>query len=406
MRPIHIHNTHQAQAYARIARSDFWLFEMSIWLHALALSLVSIFIPILLYKSGFSVNEIVLYYFLFNLIDVPLNFAVSAITRKVGARIVVIIGTFAAIFFVASLLNVNNLGTHLSSLIIIAIFAALYDTMYWVAHLYLFMQSDTEVDRAGKNTGVFYAVHQTAITVGPMVGAAILLFFNEQTLLLAVIVLFLTSILPLFVMNHPDDKPTKKLLAQEFFQHPTVRRTYLSKMLYNFHTEVENTLFPLFIFTLFGTIQSVAAIPVTASIAAIIIALLLGNVPHERRRGAIMIGTIATIIVWIGRIFFMQPVFIYTSILLIGIFSYFVLVPLDSDIFENARKSGDPLSASTYRNAADMSANTILYGILLMVTQVFPASMAIAIVGLVVLLFINIFMHHKTSAPPIPGKVM
>jgi len=406
MRTTSIHHAHHIRAYSRMARSDFWLFELSVWFHALALSLVSIFIPILLYKTGFSISEIILYYFLFNLFDVPLNFAASALTRHIGARAVAIIGTFAAILFIISLLNLHTSGAYVCNLVIMAIFAALYDTMYWVAHLYLFIQSDTDIDHTSKNTGVFYAVRQTAITIGPIIGAAILLFFNEQILLFMVIIFFLISIVPLSVMHHPSNKPAKKLLLHDFFEHLGVRRTYLSKMFYNFHNEVETTLFPLFIFTLFGTIQSVAAIPLIASLAAIIIALSLGTVPHEHRRRTIITGAILIAITWVGRIFLLHSVFLYASVLLVGVFSYLVLVPLDSDIFENARKNGDPLSASMYRNVVDMSANTVLYGTLLLVTNVFPASMAIAVTGLTVLILANIFLHRKTiTVPPIPENI-
>ena len=394
MRTAHFHQAHHLSAYGRIARSDFWLFELSIWFHALALSLVSIFVPILLYKTGFSISQIVLYYFLFNLIDVPFNFVAAALTRRVGARAVVMMGTLAAILFVTALLNIHSSGAQLGDLILMACFAALYDTLYWVAHLYLFVQSDTDGGNTGKNTGVFYAVRQTAATIGPMLGAAILLLFSESVLLFTVIALFLISLAPLALMRHPDDKPKKKLLLKEFFAHLHVRRTYLSKLFYNFHSEVEATLFPLFIFTIFGTIQSVALIPVLASAAVIITALSLGSIPRERRHTAIIGGAGIIALAWLGRILFPNPLFFYASVLLVGIFAHFVLVPVDSEIFEHARESGDPLSASLYRNVADMSANTVLYGVLLLSLQVFPASFAVALITLLALILINMLLRR------------
>ena len=400
MRLTHSHHAHHVRAYHRIARSDFWLFELSVWFHALALSLVSIFVPILLYKTGFSISEIVLYYFIFNAVDVPLNFAAAALTRRIGARVVTVLGTLAAILFVISLLHLHATGANLSSLMLMAFFAALYDTLYWVAHLYLFIQSDTDGNNAGKNTGVFYAVRQTAVTIGPMIGAATLLLFNENILLLAVIFLFLVSLAPLAVMDHPDDKPAVKLPSVDFFKHLHIRRTYLSKLLYNFHSEVESTLFPLFIFTIFGTISSVAIIPVIASVAAIITALSLGNIPRERRQAAVIGGAAIIALAWLGRILFPNPLFFYASILLIGVFAHFVLVPLDSEIFEYARESGDPLSASLWRNVTDMAANAILYAILLLALHILPASIAVALISLLALILLNLFMRREKTAAP------
>ncbi len=75
----------------------------------------------------------------------------------------------------------------------------------------------------------------------------------------------------------------------------------------------------------------------------------------------------------------------YATVLAISLCAYFVLVPLDSSIFEYGKRMNDPLSASTYRNVAFMLTNVILYGTLALFLHVFDPGFSITIASMLVL---------------------
>ena len=396
MRGFHFYHGHRASLHF----SDFWLYEISMWLHTLARSLVAIFIPILMLKSGYDIVSVVLYFLIFNTINVPLNFVARTFVRKIGARFSIAVGTCVSIGFFWLFLHMTTPTMPL--LFALAALAAVYDALYWVAHFYLFIESGGGSKQAGKSTGAMYAVRQTGIIFGPAAGAGILIFVSQSVLLYITIGGLLLSLVPLLWLGGLPDRPRHRVLPyKEFFALPEGKRTYLSSAFYAVHDAVESDLFPIFIFLIFGTLESVAVIPVLISVAAIVTALLLGRIKPARRNVAIISGALAIAAIWFVRLLAGDPTIYYISILIISVCAYFVLVPLDSNIYEYGERVQDPLSASTYRNIAHMFTHILLFGTLMLLFNVFEPSFAIATVSLLALGVIHLiparFLFRKTS---------
>jgi len=382
----------------RLEHADFWLFEFSVWLHVVAKSLVFVFIPVLLYRAGFSVNEIMVYYIIFHAIDVPLNFLVPPLIRRYGARIVFALSSVFAIGFfgILSFITPGDWFT----LIGLAVCAALYDVMYWIAHLFLFIQSNKVDARTDRNTSILYSIKKTALVVGPAAGAGILIFAGDTTLLVVAIVLFICALVPLVKVDDFADIPdTPRWTFRQFFTHLRERKNYISAALFGIHRGVELIIWPLFIFVMLGSIESVALVPIILSATAIIFTYFSKQNTVEFRGAMITVGALLLSGVWMVRVYVQSELFIFFSIFLVGLFTLLVTIPLNADIFDRALRT-DPLSAATYRNMASMAGKLVMFIFLAVIVNVFHVGFVTAFFALVILAGVNgmfLIYRHLTD---------
>ncbi len=381
------HHYHHRKLHSS-THADFWNFELSVWLHMVGYSIINIFIPILMLVAGYSIAAVIGYVAVYSLLDVPLNYLARALTLRFGARMVVIAGTLSAIIFFILFPYLYTKSFFL--LVALAFLAAVYDAFYWVAHLYLFIESSGKKENISRNNGLMNSVRSFGGMLGPAIGAGILLFTNQFALIIISIIFLTASIIPLLFLRHTKDKPRPAPLShRKFFKELPERKSFLSWFLYSVHAGVDAWIWPIFIFTLFGTLRSIALVAIIISVSKIILSYASGLATSKNREKLIVVGTFCILVVWILRLMYVNNTFYYLSILLVGLFTVFIEVPLDSNIFERARLKDQSLAASTYRNAIIMFPQGLLFAVLAILVGVFKVSFLSAIVSLILLLLVN-----------------
>ncbi len=174
---------------------------------------------------------------------------------------------------------------------------------------------------------------------------------------------------------------------REFFKSWGDVKEYLIQSVYSFHSVSEIIIWPLFIYTVFASVEAVAVIPVIISATVIIFTYFTGKIKKEGRLYAMAIGAGMIAVVWLMRVFIANDIFYYVSIFLIGLFSILITIPLDSRIFEAGEKK-DALSASTYRNFFSMWPRIFFYAILFIFLDVFEVSFISASVSMFMIMLI------------------
>ncbi len=391
----HRHNLHRLAGHA-----NFRIFELAIWLHTLAEALVWVFIPIILLNVGYSIKEILGYYLIFNVIDVPLNFFVASLIRRIGARKVLVLGNVAVIAFFA-LLNVLTPGNW-PLLIMLATLAAIYDTFFWISHIYIFTEINREKDLdIGQTTGAMEAVRKLANIAGPIAGAFLLIVLGKSSLLICSIILHVLSIYVLSKMRHVRDIPIEPPLSlRNFFSTWKEKRDFFSLGFWGIHSETDSVLWPLFIFIVLGSIGSVAAIPVIVSLTTAVFSYAAGRLTKKHALNMIAIGSLLIACTWLLRLLFENSTLYFVTVFLIGFFALLVIIPIDRSILESGLKKG-PLAAATYRNVVGMTARTVLYTVLLLLVGVFKVSFGLAAVS-VAAIFLITLLFYKKSAKALP----
>ena len=374
-------------AFARKRTADFWLFESSVWLHSFASSLISIFIPILLLSNGFSLKEVFLFYILFHAFNIPANYLGGYMVSRLGARIPIIVGTVCAVIFFILYSSVSEW----SHLLYMALFYALYDGLYYTASLYLFMGSTKDPENSGENTGILHLVTRSAWLLGPIVGSILVLASGgDRLVVVAVVILFfIFSLIPLFLLKELETKPERKIIPiREFFNNPRELKNHVSFGLYKIHEAVELVVFPVFIFITFAELSSVAVLAILIPIVGIVFSYAVSNIKRSQREHVIMIGSGLLAAVWILRLIVDSQILLYATTVATGLFALFILVPLDANMFVRGSERG-ALSASMFRNIASMSAKLMLYVFLYIIVFTFGVSFGVAIAALLLLMYFN-----------------
>ena len=390
---MHLFQRYHTHRLGDILSSDFALFELSIWLHVLARSMISIFIPIFLLKAGFSISEALIFYILYNILDLPFNFLAKWMIEKFGARIVVLLGTATYVAFYACLYFLTY--GDWSLMIAAALFYALYDGLYWVGHIYLFMVCEDSGKGTTRNISFMYIAKRIAGMISPAIGAAILAFSTQKSLIVVSVSLLLLSAWPLFLLKHIKDKPDgKPVRFKEFFAGGKRVKEYIIQGFYAFHGSAEGIIWPIFIFTIYHTTESVAMIPIITSVAVVVFTYFSSKLKQGNRRRTMAIGALLIALTWGFRLFIDNNVFLFLSVFLMAIFSVMVSLPLDSTLFEKGKKK-DALSAATYRNFFSMLPRFMFYGVLFLLVEIFQISFLTAMVGMMMIFALNFIWITK-----------
>lgn len=381
---------------------EFWIFESFIGLHFLAATLISIFIPILLYKSGFSLIEILFYLFFFHFFSIGLNFVSRWFILKWGAKVNIIFSTISVILFFLLFLFVGQIPA-IIFLILISILAAIYDAFFFPSIIYIFINSNKKEKNIRNNTNIITFVIGVVSLVGPIIGSILILKYDQSIAFMFVIFFFLLSFIPLFklkeIQTKADHKPAK---FKTFFQKKEEVKNFLGFGLQRVSNGVEFLLWPIFVFLFFGdSLEAVVALAILIPLSSLAFNIFNFFLNFKHRIYLLVGGAIAVIITWAIRFFFLEDhmFWFYTSAV-IGIVALLAMqLSLDSGIFKRAKKVG-PLATAFYRNIFSMTARSIMLGFLLILVlfqfdfqTIFYISFVISC--LVSLIFIFIFLKDR-----------
>lgn len=159
-----------------------------------ALSMISIFEPLYLYKLGFSISQILFFYiatyFLYFFI-VPL-----------GGKIINRFGFEHSIFFSIPFCILYFLALYLISIypffiFIAPVFSIIYKTLYWLSYHANLSKYGVEEER-GKEVGALNVIDLLFGAIGPLLGGLIIVSFGFNILFIIVACILFVSIIPLF----------------------------------------------------------------------------------------------------------------------------------------------------------------------------------------------------------------
>ncbi len=250
-------------------------FNVFLFISTFAKALIDAFISLFLFKSGFSIDSILLFYLLENIFALFASYLFVKIGERFNYSVVMCIGivSFTVLQFALNCIVCSNLF-----IVIAALLYSFYRRGYWVARRYYV----TEVVPQRNSSGPFsimMVVSEIASILAGLLGSSLLDGLNVLILTIISSVLLFISIIPLLGIKDKT-KGTKIELIKNLKKYD--KRNCLAFSLY----EINNLLafiFPIFIaIYIKDTYMMAGAVNAVGGLAIIVFILVYGKILKKR----------------------------------------------------------------------------------------------------------------------------
>lgn len=250
--------------------SDHVKFNIFSFVSSFARALIEIFISLYLFKNGFTVRQIVAFYFFVNIFAMPLSYYFVKLGEKTKYIYVMIIGLIGFIVIQLVLRNVIFANWYL---ILIAFLYSVYRRGYWVARRFYI----TKIMPDHKSSGYFSIVSvlgQVSSILAGYVGSVVLNNLDFSVLTIISSVLLFSSIIPLCGIKYK--KTNKKINLRKALK-KYKKTNYLAFSMFELNN-ILSFIFPVYIaiyvensYTLAGNLNAIS------NVAIILFILIYGK---------------------------------------------------------------------------------------------------------------------------------
>ncbi len=301
-----------------------------------AVSAITIFEPIYLYRLGFSLRDIFLFY---GAVYVGYLFALP-----IGAKTARAMGYEHAMFASSPFLIIYYLSLfaipYNKVFIPIAIGAFIFQKIFfWPAYHADFARHGERAER-GREITTMGLLLTVAGLAGPIVGGLVISAWGFKPLFIASAIIVLLSNIPM--LTTPE-----KFVPVDFSYRAAWKRLWSVSFRQKFLAGISYTedllvmvAWPVFIFSVVPSFTKIGAIVSGASLLVAVLLLAVGRLTDERSRSKILrVGVILTVGSWIMRPLLVTPVGIFISDIFYKFSRSFVGIPLAASVYDRAKET-------------------------------------------------------------------
>lgn len=335
-------------------------FNLFVIMSTFGRNLVEIFIALILFKAGFSLKSIILFYTLIYAFCLMLSFPFIYIGKRYSHKIVTIL---SVISFGLLLIFLLNIKLTLEYLILVSFLYAVYRGGYWISRRYYNFRVIKKND-IGKHSTFITISDQVSKILAIFIGAVLLDKINVSLIFLLSGLLYLCSLLPLCELNFEHDKNGYELDIKNTFKAIGVGNSFLIGT-YELNKMVQ-FLIPLYLYIYINnTFQIVGIMSVYTNLSVLIFTYLYGKT-IDKSRSLLRISIFLTVLSFILKINVFGFALIVVS-LMEGIVTKLYDVSINKEITQLSKKF-------------EYNSYNFVYEILLVITRL--------IIGLILYIFV------------------
>ncbi len=282
---------------AKYDKGDLNRFNIFLFVSTFAKSLVEIFISLYLFKNGFPIQLIVIFFLLENAFSFFISYFFVRIGERFNYSILMYIGVIS---FIVLQVVLSNVGHTIPYVVLISFLYAVYRRGYWVARRFYI----TEI-MPQRESSVPYSitmiVSEIASILAGFLGGLLLDDLNTIVLMIISSVLLFISILPLWKIDSKG-KRTKIQLLKNLKRYD--KRNFLAFSLYEIN-HLLTFLFPIYVFLYIeNTYMMTGAMTAISNIAIIIFILFYGKA--IKNKNFFVVSSALFVLVCLTKLFFLN----------------------------------------------------------------------------------------------------
>jgi len=347
------------------------------WCHSIGasgVSLVAIFIPIFLLKTGYSIHNVFIYLLLQQAFAAIIQYPVARLFKYVRPHYLLIIGNLWYAVLFGLLLTLQSHHWPLASL---ALAWALTRTIYWAAFHYCFSRARAHKHPARQIAGINALIMLTT-TAAPAIGGVAATAFGISYVYGAAILLLLASALPILNREDGPDKTAIHIPWQAIWD---MRRDALANAFNGTVLMAELNIWPIFVFLLVSSYAGIGLLSSVIAASSIAVTLYVGRRQEAKGEGHyIKRGIAAYSLTSLGRAIAENTVQVFGLNLMGGVGRSLYVTPYMNRYYSNS-DGEDPfrLGYITVMEAS-FSLGSVIYALVLLgLISVFPVKTVLAL---------------------------
>ncbi len=321
----------------RLARlSGYTGLFLSAALRNFGMSLISLFIPLYVWRLTGNLRSVFLFYALYHLVVVLVVYPTAKFIRRFGVDLVGFLGAVTRAFFLYCLVRAEARGLFLWAG---GIWWGVTVPLSWLTFHYSFIIAEKEDGKYGKEVSQLQVVYRLTGLLGPAAGGVITTLYGFGALFTMVMVVTIVSGLPLFFDAVADrgmrlswEKIVSHLRRQER------QRVWWSLVGGQLEATVMSLAWPLFIFTVVADYETIGFIKSASAVVAVGIVWSLGRLIDRKAKSVLRFGSIVNSFNLLIRSFLTGSVPLFLADASYGVASGLVATPFEAAFYEEAVK--------------------------------------------------------------------
>ncbi|MBI4652851.1 hypothetical protein HY750_01205 [Candidatus Kuenenbacteria bacterium] len=331
-------------------------FYIAVSIQTFALSMISLFEPLYLYKLKFSIPQILVFFisvYLIFFFVVPLS---GKIINRFGFEHSIF---FSIPFCILYFLSLYLISFYSFFIFIAPIFLVVYKMLYWPSYHANFAKYGIK-EELGKEVGALKIIGLIVGVIGPFIGGLIIAFFGFNILFIIVACILFVSIIPLFTTK-------EKFIAQKFSYKNCFKRLFSKKnkkAMWKFigigEELVDLVLWPIFIFLIIKNYSILGGV-ISLSILISIFATFYIGYSFDNGKGKKILrkSLMPYFIFWIIRGFIKTISGVFIIELFARIFRSGIFIPLTAHTYKTANQYGTLKYAIFFEQALTIGKTSI-----------------------------------------------
>ncbi|MBI4457893.1 hypothetical protein HY633_02935 [Candidatus Uhrbacteria bacterium] len=300
-----------------------------------AIAAVTLFEPVYLYRAGFAIEQILLFFavvYLAYFFLLPLG---GKVARSHGYEHAIL---FSSPFLILYYLALFSVAYGKAFLPVAGIALVIQKILYWPSYHATFADSGVFAER-GREISNRVALGTILSVIAPAIGGFVVATSGFTALFLGVSALILLSNVPLLRTPEyfvPRSFDYIAALGRVFARDR--RRAFWSALAFG-EELIAIVLWPLFIVTVVRDLFSVGVLVSLSMLATAVAVLYIGKLCDERRHGGLLrTGTMMTSVIWLARPFIISGLGVFGADAVYRVARHFLGIPYMAAVYDRARR--------------------------------------------------------------------